>query len=54
MPRDDRFDRAPSLQGDGGIVMALKGDALVMMAFNYPPNNHDKIVQFARRVLAAN
>jgi uncharacterized protein (TIGR03067 family) len=43
-----------SLQGNGGIVMALKGDTLVMMAFNYPPNNRDKIVQLARRVLTAN
>ena len=42
-----------SARGNNTLIAALKGDTLVMLAISYPGGNREKIIQFARRVLAA-
>lgn len=41
-----------SAKGNGTTVMTLRGDTLVALRFDYPPGNHAKLIQFARRVAA--
>jgi uncharacterized protein (TIGR03067 family) len=42
-----------STRGNRMLVVTLKGDTLLEMAFDLPPAYRDRIVQFVRRVLAA-
>jgi hypothetical protein len=41
------------LRGNSTLVMALKGDVLIALYFDYPAGNHARLVEFAQRLRTA-